>query len=62
MAITAALAGAARGTGADNDRFALEAANLNAQANGTGVECLHLDILTQTLPTADVMLAGDAPV
>jgi predicted nicotinamide N-methyase len=58
-AIAALKAGAAEATGADIDRYAAAAIELNAHANGRRVTVVRRDVLDEAPPDADVILAGD---
>jgi len=58
-AIAAMQAGAAEATGADIDRFAVAAIELNARANGRRVTAVRRDVLDEEAPDVDVILAGD---
>jgi predicted nicotinamide N-methyase len=58
-AIAAMHAGAAAVTGADIDRFAAAAMELNARANGRRVAVVRRDVLDEEAPDVDVILAGD---
>ncbi len=59
VAIAAALAGAARVTASDIDRFAIAAAEANAAENGVALDLLCDDIVGRTNPGWDVIFAGD---
>lgn len=59
VAIAAMKAGAARVLAADVDPYAIEAAALNAAANGVAVETACADLLARPLPRVDLVLAGD---
>ncbi|APO74861.1 ribosomal RNA methyltransferase protein [Rhizobium etli 8C-3] len=59
VAIAAANAGAAHITAIDIDIHAIAAIELNAAANGTTIETLQADILDDSPPDCDVILAGD---
>jgi predicted nicotinamide N-methyase len=58
-AIAAMLAGARQATGADIDRLAVAAIELNARANGCRVTLVRRDVLDEAPPDVDVVLAGD---
>jgi len=58
-AIAAMRAGAIEATGADIDRYAAAAIELNARANGHRVSAIRRDVLDEEPPDADVILAGD---
>lgn len=58
-AIAAKRAGAKRVLAADIDPFAAAAIQLNARANGVGVETTTDDVLRAPLPAFGVILAGD---
>ena len=58
-AIAAALAGAAAVTAADIDPFAVAAIGLNARANRRRIAVVQRDLLDETPPAVDVILAGD---
>jgi predicted nicotinamide N-methyase len=58
-AIAAARAGAAVATGADIDRFAAVAIQLNGRANGHRVSVVRRDVLDDEAPDVDLILAGD---
>ena len=58
-AIASMCAGAAEATGADIDAFAAAAIGINARANGLRVTVVHRDVLDETPPEVDVILAGD---
>jgi len=58
-AIASMNAGAAESTGADIDRFAAAAIELNAHANGCRVTVVKRDVLGEEPPDVDVILAGD---
>ena len=58
-AIAAMHAGAADATGADIDRFAVAAMDLNARANGERIAVIGRDLLDEEPPDVDVVLAGD---
>lgn len=59
VAIAAALAGAAKVTAIDIDRYAAIAAGINASENGVAVEIGIRDVLAGRLPDADILMAGD---
>jgi predicted nicotinamide N-methyase len=58
-AIAAAEAGAAAVTAADIDPIAVAAIKLNARANGCRIAVTARDVLDETPPDVDVVLAGD---
>jgi len=58
-AIAAMRSGAAAATGADIDAFAAAAIELNARANGQRVTVAWRDVLDETPPDVDVILAAD---
>ncbi len=58
-AIAAMRTGAIEATGADIDRFATTAIELNARANGHRVSAIRRDVLDEEPPDVDVILAGD---
>ena len=58
-AIAALRAGAVAAVGADIDRFAGAAIELNGRANGHRVGVVRRDVLDDEPPDADVILAGD---
>lgn len=58
-AIAAMQAGAAEATGVDIDVFATAAIPINARANRCRVTAVRRDVLDDTPPDADVVLAGD---
>ena len=58
-AIAAMQAGASVAVGADIDRYAAAAAELNARANGCRVTIVRRDLLDLEAPDTDVILAGD---
>ncbi len=58
-AIAALRAGAAEVTGADIDVFAAAAIELNARAAGGRVTVVRRDVLDETPPETDIILAGD---
>lgn len=58
-AIAALRAGAVHATVNDLDRFAIEAARLNAESNGVAIETVEADLLGSPAPDADVLLVGD---
>jgi predicted nicotinamide N-methyase len=58
-AIAAMGVGASAVTAADIDPFAVAACGLNARANGHRVTTLQHDVLDETPPDVDVVLAGD---
>jgi predicted nicotinamide N-methyase len=58
-AIAAMNAGASAATGADIDRFAAAAIELNARANGRRIGVARRDVLDDAAPDVDVILAGD---
>ena len=58
-AIAALRAGASTATGVDIDRFAEAAIGLNARANGVRVTATRRDLLDESPPETDVLLAGD---
>jgi predicted nicotinamide N-methyase len=58
-AIAAARAGAASVSAVDIDPHAVEAARLNARANGLRIEVLRRDVADEPPPDVDVVLAGD---
>jgi predicted nicotinamide N-methyase len=58
-AIAAAGAGATAVAGADIDPFAAAAVRLNARANGRRVAVVERDVLDETPPDAEIVLAGD---
>ena len=58
-AIAAALAGGARVDAADTDRYACEAASMNASANGVAVQPLCADLIGDLGARWDVVLAAD---
>jgi predicted nicotinamide N-methyase len=58
-AIAAARAGASAVTAIDVDPFAVEAARLNARANGVRIDVVGRDVLDERPPEVDVVLAGD---
>ena len=59
VAISAALAGAAAVEAADIDPYAEAAVALNARANDVAVEFVDRDLLRESPPTPDVLLAAD---
>jgi len=59
VAIAAMRAGAASAAGTDIDPFALAAIRLNARANACRVTVIGRDVLDESPPDADVLLAGD---
>ena len=59
VAIAAARAGAAHVRAVDIDPIAAVAARLNAEANGVAIEISVVDLVGQSLPDVDVVLAGD---
>ena len=59
VAIAAARAGAREVTAIDVDPYAVEAARLNAKANGVRLDMVAHDVLDELPPAADVVLAGD---
>jgi len=59
VAVAAMLAGAARVTAVDVDRFATTACALNAQANGVVVHTVNRDLVDTAQPDIDVVVAGD---
>jgi predicted nicotinamide N-methyase len=58
-AIAAARAGAMAVTAVDIDPYAVEAARLNARANRVRLEVVERDLLDESPPPVDVVLAGD---
>jgi predicted nicotinamide N-methyase len=58
-AIAAARAGAGAVSAIDIDGFAVEAARLNAKANGVRIDVIGRDVLDDQPPPVDVVLAGD---
>jgi predicted nicotinamide N-methyase len=58
-AIAALHAGASGATGADTDPFAVTAIGLNARANGQRISVMGQDVLDESPPDVDVILAGD---
>jgi predicted nicotinamide N-methyase len=58
-AIAAARAGAASVTAVDIDPHAVEAARLNARANGVRIDVFGRDVADEPPPDAEVVLAGD---
>ncbi|MCW2679715.1 MAG: ribosomal methyltransferase [Frankiales bacterium] len=58
-ALAATLAGASSVLAVDVDRYAVEAARLNAAHNDREVELLCADLLDEEPPAVDVVLAGD---
>ena len=58
-AIAAARAGAAHVTAIDIDPFAVDAARLNAKANGVRIDVIGRDVLDDRPPPVDLILAGD---
>jgi predicted nicotinamide N-methyase len=58
-AIAALRAGASEATSADIDEIALDAAQLNARANGRRIAVVRRDVLDEDPPDVDVILAGD---
>lgn len=58
-AIAAMRAGASSTTGADIDPFSIAAIEVNARANGTRVAAMRRDVLDDTPPDVDVIMAGD---
>jgi predicted nicotinamide N-methyase len=58
-AIAAMRAGAAAASGTDVDAFALAAIRLNGHANRCRVTVIGRDVLDETPPDTDVILAGD---
>jgi predicted nicotinamide N-methyase len=58
-AIASMRAGAAAASGSEIDAFALAAIRLNARANDCRVSVISRDVLDETPPDADVILAGD---
>jgi predicted nicotinamide N-methyase len=58
-AIAAALSGAARVLGADTDRTAVVALQINAELNGVQVETTTQDLIGDPLAGWEVILAGD---
>lgn len=59
VGIAAAQAGAAQVTAVDVDPFAVAAAQVNAVANGVGLEALCTDLTEGEPPEADLIAAGD---
>lgn len=59
VAIAAMLAGAARVTAVDIDRFATTACALNAEANGVRVHTVNRDLVSTAQPDIDVVVSGD---
>ena len=59
VALAAARAGAAAVRAVDVDPLALDAARLNATANGVAITTEHADLLDGDAGDADVVLAGD---
>jgi predicted nicotinamide N-methyase len=59
VAIAAALAGAARVTASDVDRFAIAAAEANAAENGVALDLVCDDLVGRADPGWDVVFAGD---
>jgi predicted nicotinamide N-methyase len=59
VAVAAAHAGASDVTAIDIDPFAIAAIGVNARANGVRVTALRRDVLDESPPDADVVLAGD---
>lgn len=59
VAIAAARAGAAHVRAVDIDPIAAVAARLNAEANDVAIEVVLADLVGQSLPDVDVVLAGD---
>lgn len=59
VGIAAMKAGAASVLAADIDQFAVEAINLNANANGVMIEATADDLLASPPPGVDVILVGD---
>lgn len=58
-AIAAMHAGATEATGAEIDRFAAAAIELNARSNGCRIGVVLRDVLDEEPPDVDVILAGD---
>ena len=58
-AIAAARAGAASVMAIDVDRHAVEAARLNARANGVRIDVIGRDVADEPAANVDVVLAGD---
>jgi predicted nicotinamide N-methyase len=59
VSIAAMLAGAAQAIASDIDGLALAAIQLNAEANGVGVETTATDLLASAPDGAEVVLVGD---
>lgn len=59
VAVAAAKAGAAVVLASDIDRYAVAAAQLNADANGVSVDVVHGDLTEGLVPPVDLILAGD---
>jgi predicted nicotinamide N-methyase len=59
VAIAAARAGARDVTAIDVDPYAIEAAGVNAKANGVRFDLVGRDVLDEPPPPVDVVLAGD---
>jgi predicted nicotinamide N-methyase len=59
VSIAAMLAGAAQAIASDIDGLALAAIQLNAEANGVGVETTATDLLASAPDDAEVVLVGD---
>ena len=59
VGIAAAMAGARQVIAADIDAYAVEAIDLNAEANGVRVSPLHGDLTTGSPPGVDLVLVGD---
>ena len=59
VAIAAARAGATDVVGIDVDRHAVEAARLNARANGVRIDVVRRDVLDEPPYDTDVVVAGD---
>ncbi len=59
VAIAAALSAARQVIAADVDRYAIAATQLNAAANGVGVDTLLGDLTAGRAPDTDLLLVGD---